>query len=104
MVLVAGEAGVGKTRLVEELTAWTRESGRQVLVGGCVSLSADVAPFAPIVEALRPLRRDLAQADMDAVLGSNAGGLAPLMPDIAPVGEATGSTGISPDTAVRRLR
>ncbi len=103
LVLVAGEAGVGKTRLVEELTAWTRQSGRQVLVGGCVSLSADVAPFAPIVEALRSLPRDLAQADLDAVLGSHPGGLARLMPDMAPVGEATDSTGISPDTGGGRL-
>jgi len=103
LVLVAGEAGVGKTRLVEELAGWARDHGYQVLVGGCVSLSADVAPFAPIVEALRPLTRDLARADLDAVLGPNVHGLAPVLPDVASVSEATASTGISPDSAHGRL-
>jgi DNA-binding CsgD family transcriptional regulator/tetratricopeptide (TPR) repeat protein len=103
LVLVAGEAGVGKTRLVEELAGWARQHEYQVLVGGCVSLSADVAPFAPIVEALRPLTRHLAQADLDAVLGPNVHGLAPVLPDVASVTEATASTGVSPDSAQGRL-
>lgn len=102
-MLVAGEAGIGKTRLVEESAAWARERGYQVLTGGCVSLSANGAPFAPFVEALRPLGRDLAPADLDAVLGLNARDLAPLMPDVAPPREATGSTGISPDSGSGRL-
>jgi len=103
LVLVAGEAGIGKTRLLEELAAWARDRGHRVLIGGCVSLSAEVAPFAPIVEALRPLAHDLPQAELDDVLGPSAHGLGPLMPDLAPLGEATGPTGISPDTAQGRL-
>jgi hypothetical protein len=64
---------------------------------------ADVAPFAPIVEALRPLTRNLAKADLDAVLGPNVHGLAPVLPAVASVMEATASTGISPDSAHGRL-
>jgi DNA-binding NarL/FixJ family response regulator/tetratricopeptide (TPR) repeat protein len=103
LVLIAGEAGVGKTRLVQELSGWARHHGYEVLVGGCVSLSADVAPFAPIVEALRPLTRNLSQADLDVVLGPNVRGLAPVLPDVASVVEATASTGVTPDSAHGRL-
>ncbi len=93
MVLVAGEAGVGKTRLVEELAAGARERGYQVLIGGCVSLSADVAPYAPIVEALRPLTRSGAEPGLEAVLGAHASNQAAMTAD---------STGISPDSGQSR--
>jgi DNA-binding CsgD family transcriptional regulator len=101
-VLVAGEAGVGKTRLMDEFAAWARARGCRVLTGGCVSLSSEVAPFAPIIEALRPLTHDLPQPTLDAVLGS-ARGLGPLMPNQEPRGDQPEPTGISPDTAPGRL-
>ncbi len=103
LVLVAGEAGIGKTRLVSELVARLRGTECQVLAGGCVSLSAEGAPFGPIVEGLRTLTRDLSQADLDAVMGSGAGGLLPLLPHLSTMRDVTGSTGISPDTAEDRL-
>ena len=51
--LVGGEAGVGKSRLLAELTARAREDGARVLIGGCVPLSGDAVPFLAIPEALR---------------------------------------------------
>ncbi|TWF80944.1 regulatory LuxR family protein [Pseudonocardia hierapolitana] len=50
-VLVGGEAGVGKSRLVEEFLA--RNPTLRVLAGGCVELGADGLPYAPFVAALR---------------------------------------------------
>ncbi|MBB5808573.1 DNA-binding CsgD family transcriptional regulator/tetratricopeptide (TPR) repeat protein [Saccharothrix ecbatanensis] len=47
-VLVGGEAGVGKSRLVNDFTAGLDAT---VLLGGCVEL--DGLPFAPFVAALR---------------------------------------------------
>jgi DNA-binding CsgD family transcriptional regulator len=102
LVLVAGEAGVGKSRLVAEFANWARQQGRRVLVGGCVSLSGDVAPFAPIVEALRPLRHELTPSELAAVLGPRARYLAALLPDIAPSPAVTSATGIQPDSAEGR--
>lgn len=52
VVIVLGETGVGKTRLVEELCATAaRRSGRAV-VGRCYE-TEQILPFAPWVEALR---------------------------------------------------
>jgi nitrogenase subunit NifH len=50
-----GEAGIGKTRLVAELTARCVADGTKVLAGGCVPVGDGALPYAPIVEALRTL-------------------------------------------------
>ena len=47
VVLVGGEAGVGKTRLVAEMAAQAREAGALVAVGACVELTAGTAPISP---------------------------------------------------------
>ena len=47
-VLIGGEAGVGKSRLVSEFAARARAAGAaRVLYGYCLELSADGLPFAP---------------------------------------------------------
>lgn len=53
-VLVGGEAGVGKTRLVRDFTTRVADRAR-VLTGGCVERGADGLPFAPFTAALRSL-------------------------------------------------
>jgi predicted ATPase len=55
VVLVGGEAGVGKTRLVAELASRCATDGTRVLSGGCVPVGEGALPYAPIVEALRAL-------------------------------------------------
>ena len=50
VVLVGGEAGVGKTRLVAELTSSCLADGIRVLSGGCVPVGEGALPYAPIVE------------------------------------------------------
>lgn len=59
LVLVAGESGVGKTRLVAELEREARsaETPVRVLGGDCVQLGTGELPYAPLVAALRPLAR-----------------------------------------------
>src|ERR1700742_3123909 len=68
-VLVGGEAGVGKSRLVHELVDRAREAGVRVLVGSCVELDGGGIPFAPLVDMLRALARDTPAAELDALLG-----------------------------------
>jgi DNA-binding CsgD family transcriptional regulator/tetratricopeptide (TPR) repeat protein len=54
-VLVAGEAGIGKTRLSAELTRRARDAGFEVLLGRSIDLVGTELPYQPLVEALRPL-------------------------------------------------
>jgi DNA-binding CsgD family transcriptional regulator/tetratricopeptide (TPR) repeat protein len=54
-VLVGGEAGVGKTRLLEELAARAERRGALVLVGRCFDSLSDALPLLPIADALAPL-------------------------------------------------
>jgi hypothetical protein len=43
-VIVSGEAGVGKPRLVEEAGAAARAAGGRLIAGGCVELGGDAMP------------------------------------------------------------
>jgi DNA-binding CsgD family transcriptional regulator/tetratricopeptide (TPR) repeat protein len=52
VVLVSGDAGVGKTRLVTELAATATGRGFTVLSGRCAEL-ADTVPYLPLADALR---------------------------------------------------
>ena len=87
-VLVGGEAGVGKSRLVHDLIDQARQSGARALVGGCVELDGGGIPFAPLVEMIRAFAAELGPADLDDVLGGAREEIARLVPelkDAAPV-------------------
>ncbi|MFI6350019.1 AAA family ATPase [Streptomyces sp. NPDC050560] len=79
-LLVGGEAGVGKTRLVEEFAARARAAGAVVAVGGCVEMGAEGLPFAPFSTALRALRAQLPDEMAEAVAGQEE--LARLLPEL----------------------
>ncbi|MFN8620439.1 MAG: AAA family ATPase [Chloroflexota bacterium] len=53
-VLVTGEAGIGKSRLITEAVG-TRTASTWVLRGECVAAGAEVVPLAPLLEGLRRL-------------------------------------------------
>src|ERR1700722_16818855 len=52
VLLVSGDAGVGKTRLLTELSAEAGRRGFTVLSGRCAEL-ADTVPYLPLADALR---------------------------------------------------
>ncbi len=56
-VLVGGDAGVGKTRLVVELDDVARRHGFLVATGRSVDLGAGGLPYLPFVDAVRSLTR-----------------------------------------------
>ncbi|MGW6062883.1 helix-turn-helix transcriptional regulator [Streptomyces sp. NPDC055189] len=80
-LLLGGEAGVGKTRLIEEFTAAARAEGAVVALGGCVEIGAEGLPFAPFSSALRSLRRQLPD-EVDAAAADQEGELARLLPEL----------------------
>jgi ATP/maltotriose-dependent transcriptional regulator MalT len=65
--LVAGEAGIGKTRLVGDVERRARAAGFLVLHGEAVEFGGDDLPYAPVIAALRDLPGD-ARAELGALL------------------------------------
>ena len=85
-VLIGGEAGMGKTRLIGEFTAVARGAGVRVLTGACLELGADGLPFSPFTAMLRDLVREVGPNEITGLLsGSGRAGreLARLLPELA---------------------
>jgi DNA-binding SARP family transcriptional activator len=55
-VAVAGEAGLGKTRLAQRALEYTHQQGMLTLAANCYEVESD-APYQPLIEALQPLMR-----------------------------------------------
>ncbi|WP_279571298.1 helix-turn-helix transcriptional regulator [Streptomyces hainanensis] len=87
--VIGGEAGIGKSRLLDEVLAAARAAGAVTAVGFCVELGADGLPFAPVAAILRSLHRQLGPELAAAVTGRE-GELARLLPEL---GEARGASG-----------
>jgi DNA-binding CsgD family transcriptional regulator len=82
-VLLGGEAGVGKSRLVSEFGEAASAAGARVLTGGCLELGTDGLPFAPFTSVLRGLVRDMgADAVASMLPGRTTRGLARLLPEL----------------------
>ncbi|WP_434093041.1 helix-turn-helix transcriptional regulator [Streptomyces lasiicapitis] len=80
-LFVGGEAGVGKTRLIQEFLGRAAAGGAVVALGGCVEVGADALPYHPVSTALRSLRRQLG-AELDAAVAGQEGELARLLPEL----------------------
>jgi DNA-binding CsgD family transcriptional regulator len=81
-VIVSGDAGVGKSRLVDELMSSARGDGALVLLGRCVDVGDGELAYAPIAGALRSLAAEVDEAELDA-LGPARAELARLVPELA---------------------
>lgn len=74
-VLLSGDAGIGKTRILRELAERAITEGQRVLVGHCLDLGESAFPFQPFVEILARLPED-----ERAEVGQRFHALAPLLP------------------------
>ena len=101
LAFVAGESGVGKSRLVAELEDRARTLGAHVLHGETIELGEGELPYGPLVGALRALARDGADVLDDLGPGVRAE-LARLLPAIGP-GEDPSLLGADPSRAQARL-
>jgi predicted ATPase len=102
VVLLGGEPGSGKSRLVREFAREAAGAGALVLHGGCDAVVH--TPYGPFVEALDHLTREIEPAELRAALGTTGGELTRLLPDLAQrVGELPQPVKADPDTERHRL-
>src|SRR5438132_10506552 len=81
-LLISGEAGIGKTRLVSEARAQAAALGLQVLAGASFEPDRAVA-YAPLVDLLRSLIADRPAEDLARVFGApGMRDLADLLPEL----------------------
>jgi DNA-binding SARP family transcriptional activator/tetratricopeptide (TPR) repeat protein len=81
LLLISGEAGVGKTRLAQEFADQQRWQGIRVLQGRCYEFER-LLPYQPVAEALRSLPPDVARAAAASVPGWVIAQATRLAPDL----------------------
>jgi DNA-binding SARP family transcriptional activator len=93
VIVVSGEPGIGKSRLVSELAVEVHGEGGHVLLGAC---HEDVdEPFGPFAEAIAAEGRGLSDGELQARAGADRAALARLVPELAPR-----LTASSPETSI----
>ena len=102
VVLLGGEPGSGKSRLVREFAGEAAGDGVLVLYGACDAVVH--TPFGPFVEALDHLARTADPAELRAALGTGGGELTRLLPDLPlRIGDLPLPVEADPDTERHRL-
>lgn len=90
-VLVCGEPGIGKSRLVAAGVA-ELPGDPLVLSGGCLELGSEGAPYVPFVAVLRDLVRRFGRAQVAALLPPAGTALGDWLPDLGPAPARYGPT------------
>jgi DNA-binding CsgD family transcriptional regulator/tetratricopeptide (TPR) repeat protein len=102
IVLLGGEAGAGKTRLVTEFAAQVHDQGGVVLYGGCSDRPG--APYQPFAEAIEHLVRSVPHSGLADLAAAQAAELGRLSPSLAATAGPFASAGADdPDTVRYRL-
>jgi tetratricopeptide (TPR) repeat protein len=81
LVLIAGEPGIGKTRLTADMLAEAQRRGVFCLVGHCYEMEG-APPYVPFVEMLEYGARKVKPAAFRQALGDAASGVSKLMPEL----------------------
>ena len=85
VVVLAGEAGIGKTRLVGDFGREVETSGGVALTGSCVRVDGESLPFLPWVQILRVLPGKFDAGSAARILGPARAEVARLVPELGEV-------------------
>jgi eukaryotic-like serine/threonine-protein kinase len=81
LAMLAGEPGIGKTRLAEEFAVYASLRGAQVLTGRCFEGEVTL-PYRPFIEAFRQYVRSRPDAELRGELGDGAPEVAKLVSEV----------------------
>src|SRR5438874_12614993 len=84
LVLLSGEAGIGKSRLVAEAKTYATAQGFLLLQGQCFPTDRS-CPYAPLLDLLRSHLATSSREQVDTEMGSLASALSPLLLDLLPL-------------------
>ena len=102
VVLIGGESGSGKSRLVREFAVDAASAGVLVLYGACDEVVH--TPYGPFVQALDRLTRAIEPDELRSALGAGGGELTRLLPHLSErTGELSPPVEADPDTERHRL-
>ena len=82
MVVIAGDAGIGKSRLVREFCDQANRDGWTAATGGCVNVAAGALTYAALIEIFRHLNLRLGREVMAKLAGAGIDDLAGLLPGV----------------------
>ncbi len=82
VVLIAGEAGIGKTRLLAYLSGLAEMGGFTVLRGECLERDQNF-PYAPIIDGLRTQFSGINSEGLKRIVGPFQHDMAQLLPELA---------------------
>ncbi len=101
---VVGEPGIGKTRLLGELSSWAEDHGTLVLAGRGAELERDL-PFGVLIDALDDHLGTLAPEGLEALCAGATAELARVLPSVARLGvAAAGGSGDARPHLYRAMR
>ncbi len=101
IALIAGEAGIGKSRLVSELKTTAVARGFLVVQGACFPTDLTY-PYAPLLDLLRSLVASNPKASLTAAVETLARDIFPLLPELVP-DHAAPLPRLEPEQEKRRL-
>jgi tetratricopeptide (TPR) repeat protein len=100
LVMLAGEPGIGKTRLAEEIAAHAATEGATVRWGHCWD-GAGAPAFWPWIQILRSQFAETDAAELRAQLGAGAGDVAQLVPEVHERVPAVAAVPLADDAGAR---
>src|SRR5262245_3538246 len=82
IALVAGEEGIGKSRLVAEVAAIAEQHGARIVQARCFEHDRGL-PYAPLIDLLRAFSMGRSADELARTLGSSATELVKIFPELS---------------------
>ena len=103
VVLISGEAGIGKTRLIAEVATFAAHNGMRILRGHCFEQDRAFS-YAPLIDLLRSFAAGQSPDRLAYDLGDTASELVKLLPDLATyLDNLSPSPSLNPEQEKQRL-